>query len=97
MEFMELVNVAAAFAGSAALGFLKSKTTLLDTKIGKAIKPIQPLLVYGAAVALPVVANKLGLISGLPDPQMFVDAPTATILAVSAREGLARFRKATGQ
>lgn len=97
MEFLELANLAAAFAGSAALGFVKSKTRVLDGKIGGFVKPIQPLLVYGAAVGLPLLASKIGLISGVPDAAAFIDAPLATLFTISAREGLARFKRATSR
>jgi len=86
---LDLVSAAGAFGASLALGFLKKHTGTLDGAIGKAIKPLQPAIVFGAGLALPWLGAKLGL-SGPVDPAVFVTAPTATLIAVTARELRAR-------
>jgi hypothetical protein len=83
-----LLTVATGLASSIVLAGAKKWTGVLDTKLGKVVKPLQPLLVLGLAVVLP----KLGAATGImpPDATQLVDAPTATLTAVVAREVLAR-------
>ena len=77
--------------GSLALGFLKKHTGALDGKIGRAIKPLQPLIVAGAGIGLPYLSNAIGLISEV-DPMAFATAPLTTVALVSAREAVVRMR-----
>lgn len=86
---LDLVSAAGVFVASIGLGFVKKHTTALDGTIGRAVKPLQPALVFGAGLALPWLGAKLGL-TGPIDPAVFVTAPTATLLAVTARELRAR-------
>lgn len=89
VDFLSLLG---AFGGSFVLGAAKKYTSVFDGTIGRAIKPVQPLLVAGAAMLLPRIGEALGIVS--PDAAQFVSAPTATIIAVSAREGLRRLNDA---
>lgn len=86
--FFNLATFAATFAASAALGFTKKYTSALDGSFGKIVKPVQPLLVTAAGIGLPLLANAIGI--GQVDPNAFMAAPTATIVAVSLREVLKR-------
>jgi hypothetical protein len=81
----DLVSAAGAVGASLALGFLKTHTAALDGAIGKAIKPLQPAIVLGVGLGLPWLTARLGIAGGV-DAAVFVTAPTATILAVTARE-----------
>lgn len=86
-----LFSAAAAFFSVAAIGAVKKYTTLADTKIGTAIKPVQPVLALIGAVAIPFLAGKLHITA--PDPQLFMVAPTATIIAIAAAEAQRRIFK----
>ncbi len=88
-----LATYATAFAATAILGGLKKYTTLADTAIGKAIKPIQPWVVMGLSVLLPRVIHGT---PNVPDPAALAAAPTATLLAVGAAEIFRRFIKQSG-
>jgi hypothetical protein len=88
----ELLAFGGAFLGSALLGFIKGPLGKADSAIVGFIKPVQPLVVGVAALAVPYLANVLGL-TAAPDAATFVAAPTATVLAVTFREVLARLRK----
>lgn len=86
----DLISVVGVFGGSALLGLMKKYTSLLDHRIGKAIKPLQPTLVAVAGIGLPYLTSALGISS--VDPSVFVTAPTATVAAVSLREVALRLR-----
>ena len=79
---------AATFAASFLLGATKKYTGLLDARIGAVVKPLQPLLLTVAGIGLPALASALGV--GTVDPEAFVSAPAATLIAVTARETLRR-------
>lgn len=85
-----LATYATAFAATAFLGAAKKYTTIADTAIGKAIKPIQPWLVMGLSILLPRIIHGT---PNTPDPGALAAAPTATLLAVGAAEILRRLVK----
>ena len=85
MDFLSMIGV---LAGSALLGTVKSYTSALDGKIGKVIKPFQPVILTLAGIGLPMATQALGIAD--VDPAMFVTAPTTAIAMVSAREGMLR-------
>ncbi len=87
MDFLSILGVA---GGSLLFGGLKELTSLLDGKIGKIIKPLQPALITLAGIGLPIAAQALGIAD--IDPAIFVTAPTATIVMVSIREAMLRVR-----
>lgn len=89
---MDLIAVGGTLLGSLALGFTKKWTGALDGKVGSVIKPVQPVVVMAAGLALPFLAGKLGLVSGVPDASTFVAAPTATVFTVALREVLSRIK-----
>lgn len=66
-------------------GAAKKWTGALDTKVGHAIKPVQPVLVGALAVALPFLSNAIG-ITDLPPADVIAAAPSAAIVGVTARE-----------
>lgn len=80
-----LFTAASAFASVAALGAVKKYTGLADTAIGKAIKPIQPIIALVGAIGIPFLAGKLGIDAAI-DPNLFVAAPTSTLVAIAAAE-----------
>jgi hypothetical protein len=80
-----LITALTGLASSFLLGLFKSSTGALDTKIGAAIKPVQPLIILGLSAALPLIIHATG-ITGSLDPTQLVNAPTATIIGVVARE-----------
>lgn len=88
-----LATYATAFAATAILGAAKRYTTIADTAIGKAIKPIQPWIVMGLSVLLPRLIHGT---PNVPDPAALAAAPTATLLAVGAAEIFRRFIKSSG-
>lgn len=79
---------------SAMLGVVKKFTGILDTAVGKLIKPIQPLVVSVLGMALPFLGGKIGLITEIPTGELFASAPAATVFAVAIREIYVRL---TGQ
>lgn len=85
---LDPVAAIGATLGSMALGFLKSKTTILDAKVGAFVKPLQPLLVATAGIALPYATDRLGV--DPVDPETLVSAFATTLLLVTAREGFSR-------
>lgn len=87
----DLLAALGVFAASAVLGTVKKYTAALDGRIGSAVKPLQPLLVAAAGIALPYATAALGI--GSVDPSVFVTAPTATIAAVTLREAARRLRR----
>lgn len=87
MDFLAALGVV---GGSAFFGTLKSYTSILDGKIGKVIKPLQPALLTLAGIGLPFLTQSLGIME--IDPAVFVTAPTTTIAMVTMREGLLRAR-----
>jgi hypothetical protein len=89
---VDLLAFGAAFVASALLGFVKGPLGKADNAIVNALKPVQPLVVGIAALGVPYLAGVLGL-REVPDVATFVSAPTATVLAVTFREVLARLRK----
>lgn len=91
LALVDLLSAAGVFVASALFGTIKSRTSALDGKIGAFVKPVQPLLVAVAGIALPYASAALGI--GTVDPSVFVTAPTATILAVTMRETAARLRR----
>lgn len=90
--FSDLLAYGGALLGSLVLGAVKGPLGKADSAIVKAIKPVQPLIVGVAALALPFAASALG-IAAAPDAGTFVSAPTATVLTITLREVLARLRK----
>jgi hypothetical protein len=78
---------------SAALGVIKKYTALLDTALGKVIKPIQPVIVAGLGLVLPWLATQLGL-AEVPAADIVASAPVATVATISFREILKAVRKA---
>lgn len=84
MDELDPMAALGAALGSFALGLVKKHTTVLDGKIGRAIRPLQPLLVASAGLGLPYLTQALSI--GAVDPATFVTAPLTTILLVSARE-----------
>jgi len=88
MQELDPFAALGAALGSMALGFLKSRTSILDGRIGSAVKPFQPLLVAAAGVGLPMLSAAIGI--GAVDPMTFVTAPVTTLALVSAREGYER-------
>lgn len=85
-----LLGYASSFAAVMALGAIKKYTTLADTSIGKAIKPIQPWIAAGVPILAMLAASKLGL---QIDPQQFAAAPVGTVVAIGAAEVLSRLTK----
>lgn len=92
MNELDPISALGALIGSALLGVVKKHTSALDGRIGSAIKPLQPLLVYAAGLGLPLAANALGIAP--IDPAAFVTAPATTLALVSLREG---YERATGR
>lgn len=78
--------------GSMALGVVKKHTGILDSKIGRALRPVQPFAVLAASIGLPFATQALGI--GAVDPATFVSAPLSTLAVVSARE---TYRRARGK
>lgn len=88
-----ILSLVGAFAASALLGLSKKYTGALDGDLAKLVKkPLQPLVVAAAALALPAAAHALHIAA--PDAQQFVNAPTATIAAIAAREAIEAARRA---
>lgn len=87
---MDLISAVGVFAASLGVGRLKSWTTALDGRVGAAIKPVTPLVVAAAGIGLPYLTEALGLAP--VDPSVFVTAPTATVVAVTAHELAKRIR-----
>lgn len=83
----QLLTYGTAFASTALLGLTKKYTTVFDTAIGKAIKPVQPWLVLMLSAALPRLIHGT---PNVPDAGTLVAAPTATLLAVGAAEVIRR-------
>jgi hypothetical protein len=81
---MEIFAVVGALGMSASLGFLKKYTGILDAKFGALVKPVQPVVVTAAALALPYLADILHITP--VDAGVFIAAPTATIAAITLRE-----------
>jgi hypothetical protein len=90
--FGDLLAYGGAILGSLVLGFVKGPLGKADSAIVNLIKPVQPLIVGIAALGVPYLATALGL-HGPVDPSVFVAAPTATVLTITAREVLARLKK----
>lgn len=84
-----LLSVAAAMLGTAIIGSLKGPLNSVDTRVRNFTKPFQPLFVLGLAGLLPLAANAIG-IADIPTADVWASAPSATLLAVTAREGLLR-------
>ena len=70
---------------SGGLEVFKKFTTSLDGKIGRFIKPVQPVLVLLGGFGFPYIAQALNLSEGV-DPAVFFSAPTFTVGLVAARE-----------
>jgi hypothetical protein len=87
---MDLIAIGGTLLGSLVLGITKKYTGVLDGAAGKLIKPVQPVVVLAAGLALPWLASKIGLVSGVPDASVFIAAPTATVITVALREALSR-------
>lgn len=90
---MEHVDVFAALGvalASAGLGFVKKYTTLLDNKLGAVVKPVQPLVIAAAGVALPWLSTYVD-VGGL-SAETLVTAPTSALLVVAAREATQRIQ-----
>lgn len=94
MDLSQLDPIAGlgALAGSALFGLVKKYTSVLDGKIGRAIKPLQPVVVMGAGIGLPFLTNWLGIAP--VDPAALATAPLATVALVSTREV---WRRLSGQ
>jgi hypothetical protein len=82
-----LTTYATAAAATLFLGAAKKYTTIADTAIGKAIKPVQPWLVMGLSILLPRLIHGT---PNVPDPGALAAAPTATLLMVGAAEIIRR-------
>jgi hypothetical protein len=82
---------ASGFISSAILGGIKKIQPIVDSAVWKLIKPIQPIVVAALTMALPIVANALG-ISDVPTADVFVAAPFGTVIAVTAREVLKKLK-----
>ena len=94
-SFTGLLAFGSAFVASAVLGIIKGPLGKADSAIVGFIKPVQPLVVGVAALAIPYAAHALGLTAS-PDAATFVSAPVGTVLAVTFREVLARLTKPKG-
>ncbi len=88
----ELITFLSGLVASTLLGAIKKNTILLDRKIGDWIKPVQPFVVLGAAVGLPMLANMFGIVD-IPSAEIFAAAPATTLLTVTAREVMKRLKK----
>ena len=88
----QLLSYGAGILGSIILGAVKRNTTLFDSKIGDFIKPVQPAIVFGLSIGLPLLGNAIG-ITDIPDATVFANAPTATLVAITAREIFKRLQK----
>lgn len=89
---LELFTLLSGLLASTVLGVIKKQTTLLDHKIGEFVKPLQPIVVLGVSVALPLLGDALG-IANLPTAEVFAAAPATTLAMVAARESLKRLKK----
>lgn len=87
----DLISFGAAFASSALLGIIKRNTTVFDRDIGNFIRPAQPFIVAGLTVALPFIGKAINVVD-LPSADIWANAPTATLVAITAREALRRLR-----
>lgn len=81
----QLLMVAAGIASSFLLGAFKKVTGALDTAIGTAIKPLQPVLILGLTIALPMLGAALHL-ADVPSATVIATAPASTLLAIVLRE-----------
>ena len=86
----DFMSAAGVFAASALLGLVKRHTSALDARVGRVVKPLQPVLITLAGLALPFATAALGIAP--VDASVFVTAPTATIAAVTLREAAGRLR-----
>ena len=80
-----LLMVLAGIASSAILGLFKKATGIADTALGSVLKPLQPLLVLGLTVALPMLGTVLHL-TDMPTATAIMAAPASTLLAIVLRE-----------
>ena len=87
----DLIAYASAIGGSWLLGMTKKYTTMFDTAIGKVIKPLQPVVVAGLALLIPLIANAIGIVE-VPTADALATAPTAALVAVVAREVLKKLK-----
>lgn len=77
-----------ALAGSVLFGLVKKYTGVLDGKIGRAVKPLQPVIVMAAGIGLPFLTSWLGIAP--VDPAAFTTAPLTTVALISTREAWQR-------
>jgi hypothetical protein len=75
-------------AAKGTIGRAAQQVLRIDTRVTNAIKPVQPLLLFGLAWGLPQIGAALGIVP--PDATDLVSAPLATVLGVTAREGMRR-------
>lgn len=91
-----LLTYITTIATTAILGATKKATNWTDTRFGKLIKPIQPLVVLAAGLGIPKLLGALHLISQVDTAAVssaFANAPAATVLSVAAAEIFARITK----
>ena len=88
----DILSIGAALLASVIVGGLKAPIAKLDTKVRNFIKPAQPMIALGLTFALPVIGNALGVVDMGP-VEAWANAPAATLLAITGREALSRFRR----
>jgi hypothetical protein len=77
-----------ALGASALFGLVKKYTRVLDGKVGRVVKPLQPAIITATGIGLPFLTSLLGIAP--VDPAAFVTAPATTIALVTAREAWQR-------
>ncbi|MGE0347390.1 MAG: hypothetical protein AB7N73_14940 [Gemmatimonadales bacterium] len=85
---LDPVSALGALGASALFGLVKKYTGLLDGRIGRAVKPLQPAIVTAAGIGLPFLTQLLGIAP--VDPAAFTTAPLTTVALVSTREAWQR-------
>lgn len=89
-QLTEAISTLGVLVASAVLGLVKRYTGALDAKLGRVVKPLQPVIVTVAGVVLPFVTDAIGLAP--VDPAGVVAAPAAAVVAITLRELGARLR-----
>lgn len=87
----DLISTVGVLGASAALELLKPRLARLDARVLNAVKPLQPMILALAGVALPMATAALGVEP--VDPSVFITAPSATVVAVSLREVALRLQR----
>lgn len=80
-----LLTVVTGLLSSTVLGLVKRATGAADTAVGKVLKPVQPFVVAGLSVLLPVLANAAHIVN-MPTPEAVANAPAAALVGIVARE-----------